>query len=80
MAWLVFVLSFLAIFLLMWLIRQGSVSSVSSLFYLVPVVTSLIAYFLFGETLTVIQLCGMALCAIAVSLASSAGGANPEKG
>ena len=72
LGWLVFVLSFFAVFLLMWLIRQGSVSTVSSLFYLVPVVTTLIAYFLFHETLSPVQLAGMLLCAFAVALASGA--------
>jgi len=51
MAWLVLVLSIAAIFLLMVLIREGSVSRVSSLFYLVPASTAIIAFFLFGETL-----------------------------
>ena len=36
LVWLIFVLSILAIFLLMWLIREGSVAKVSSLFFLVP--------------------------------------------
>jgi drug/metabolite transporter (DMT)-like permease len=71
MAWAIFVLSFLAVFLLMWLIRQGSVAKLSTLFFLVPAVAAVMAYFLFGETLTPVQLGGMLLCAIAVALASS---------
>lgn len=67
--WLVFVLSIAAVFLLMILIRQGSVSRLSSLFYLVPAVTALIAWPLFGETLAPIQLAGMVVCAAAVALA-----------
>ncbi len=61
MAWLVLVLSVGAILLLMLLIRQGAVSQVASLFYLVPVATAVESYFLFGETLTLIQIAGMAL-------------------
>ena len=70
MTWSIFVLSLFAIFLLMWLIREGSVSQVSSLFFLVPAVAALISYFLFGERLDVVQLGGMVLCAIAVALAA----------
>ena len=69
LVWLVFVLSIAAIFLLMILIRQGSVARIASLFYLVPAVTALIAWPLFGETLLPVQLAGMALCALAVALA-----------
>ena len=69
MAWLVLVLSIAAVFLLMLLIRDGSVSKVSSLFYLVPASTAIIAYFLFGETLSALQLVGMVLCAIGVRVA-----------
>ena len=68
MIWLVLVLSIGAITLLYLMIRHGEVSKVSSLFFLVPAVTSVIAYFLFGETLSVIQLIGMAVCAAAVLL------------
>lgn len=70
MSWLVFVLSISAVFLLMWLIREGSVAQVSSLFFLVPAVASLMTWVLFKETLVPVQLAGMVLCAIAVALAS----------
>lgn len=72
LGWLTLVLSIAAIFLLMVLIRQGSVSKVSSLFYLVPASTAIIAYFLFGETLNLLQLGGMALCAVGVRFAMMA--------
>ncbi len=70
LVWLVLVLSLGAVFLLMWLIRQGSVSQVATLFYLVPAVTTLLAWLLFDETLGAVQLIGMATAAIAVWLAS----------
>ena len=50
MAWLVLVLSIGAIFLLMVMIRDGEMSKVASLFYLVPAVTAVMAWALFGET------------------------------
>ncbi|MBO6717405.1 MAG: DMT family transporter [Rhizobiaceae bacterium] len=73
MLWLVLVLSVGAIFLLMYLIRHGAMSRVASLFYLVPAVTALLAWVLFGETLSAIQLAGMAIAAAGVWLASQPG-------
>lgn len=66
LGWLTLVLSIGAILLLMFLIRQGAVSEVASLFYLVPVATTIEGYFLFGETLTPVQIAGMALVVFAV--------------
>ncbi len=51
MAWLVAVISIGAIFLLMRLIERDTAARVSGLFYLVPAVTAIIAYAVFGETL-----------------------------
>lgn len=70
MAWLVIVLSVSAVLLLMVLIRAGEVSRVASLFYLVPAVTALMAWLLFDETLTAVQLVGMAVTTLGVALAT----------
>jgi len=70
MVWLTLVLSIGAIFLLMVMIRQGEISRVASLFYLVPAVTAVIAWFLFGESLTVVQLIGMGIATLGVALAT----------
>ncbi|MCB1377958.1 MAG: EamA family transporter [Alphaproteobacteria bacterium] len=66
LGWSVVVLSLGAITLLMLLIRHGDVSRVSGLIFLVPGVSALMAYGLFGETLTPVQIIGMAVCAAAV--------------
>jgi drug/metabolite transporter (DMT)-like permease len=71
LVWLTLVLSIGAIFLLMVMIRQGEMSRVASLFYLVPAVTAIIAWFLFGESLTVVQLVGMAVATLGVALATA---------
>jgi len=71
MGWSVLVLSIGAIFLLMYLIREGSVAKVSSLFYLVPAATALMAWPLFGETLSAMQIAGMAIVTLGVALATS---------
>lgn len=70
MAWLVLVLSIGAIFLLLTMIEQGEMSKVSSLFYLVPAVTAVIAWALFDETLTAVQIAGMAVTTIGVGMAT----------
>jgi drug/metabolite transporter (DMT)-like permease len=75
MAWLVLVLSIGAIFLLMYMIRRGEMSKVASLFYLVPAVTAIIAWALFGESLTLVQIAGMALTTVGVGLATVHAGA-----
>ena len=66
LAWLVVVLSIGSIGLLYWLIRRSAAASVASLFYLVPAVTALMAYVLFGEQLDAIAIVGMTACAAAV--------------
>ena len=67
--WLVLALSFGAISLLNVLIRSGSAVHVARLFYLTPPTTALIAWFVFGETLSMFALAGMALALAGVYLA-----------
>src|SRR3982075_1344803 len=66
--WLAVVLSIGSIGLLYWLIRRSAATSVASLFYLVPAVTAVMAYVLFGERLDGIAIAGMIACAAAVFL------------
>jgi drug/metabolite transporter (DMT)-like permease len=68
MVWLVFVLSIAAVALMYWLIRRSAAIGFASLFYLVPAVTALLAYFLFGERLDALSVIGMGLCAAGVVL------------
>jgi drug/metabolite transporter (DMT)-like permease len=70
LAWLVLVLSFGAIFLLMVMIRDGEMSKVASVFYLVPAVTAVMAWALFGEHLNLVQITGMAITTFGVALAT----------
>jgi drug/metabolite transporter (DMT)-like permease len=69
LGWLVLVLSLGAVSLLNVLIRSGSAVNVASLFYLTPPVTALIAWAMFGETLTGLALVGMAVTVSGVWLA-----------
>ncbi len=69
LGWLVLVLSVGAVSLLNVLIRSGSAVNVASLFYLTPPTTALIAWAMFGETLTGLALAGMTLAVLGVWLA-----------
>jgi drug/metabolite transporter (DMT)-like permease len=69
LGWSVIVLSVGAISLLYWLLRHGAAADVARLFYLVPPVTALMAFALFGECLDAVALAGMVLIAFAVALA-----------
>lgn len=71
LAWLVLVLSIGAIFLLMVMIRDGEMSKVASVFYLVPAVTAIMAWALFGEHLNLVQIVGMAITTLGVALATA---------
>jgi drug/metabolite transporter (DMT)-like permease len=72
MAWSVLALSIGAIFLLLQLIRRGTVSRAAQLIYLVPPATALQAHLLFGENLRWPQIGGMALTVLGVALANRA--------
>lgn len=69
--WLVLGLSVGAVGLLAVLMRQGESARVASLFYLVPPVTSLEAYFLFDEHLGLMALTGMTCAALGVAMVVS---------
>ncbi len=66
--WLIFALSVGAIFLLFVLIREGQAARVASLFYLTPPTTALMAWALFGESLSPLVLLGFAVTAFGVAL------------
>jgi drug/metabolite transporter (DMT)-like permease len=68
LAWLVVVLSVGAMSLFLIMIRRGGASRVTSLFYLVPPVTTMIAYLVFGETLGIMAMLGMIISVSGVAL------------
>jgi drug/metabolite transporter (DMT)-like permease len=68
MVWLVLVVSIAAVAVLYWIIRRSAATGFASLFYLVPVVTALLAYIFFGERLDSISIFGMLICACGVAL------------
>lgn len=68
MAWAVLGLTLGGSSLLYLLIQRGAATSVTSLMYLVPPTTAIMAWFLFDELITVVTLVGTALTAVGVAL------------
>jgi drug/metabolite transporter (DMT)-like permease len=68
MAWSVLVLTLGGSSLLYLLIQRGAATAVTSLLYLVPPCTAVMAWLLFGEAITVFTIAGIALTAVGVSL------------
>lgn len=66
--WSVLALSIGAIFLLFALIRKSAATSVSSLMYLTPPTTAVMAWLMFGEIFSLIGIAGMLLAVIGVIL------------
>ena len=69
LVWSVLGLSLGASSLLFLLIQRGAATRVTSLFYLVPPCTAVLAWLLFDERMTRLAWAGMALCALGVGLA-----------
>ncbi len=67
LCWSVFALSLGAMFLLFALIRRNAATHVSSLMYLTPPVTALLAWLLFGEAFGLAGVLGMVLAAAGVA-------------
>ena len=68
MAWSVLALTLGGSSLLYLLIQRGAATSVTSLLYLVPPTTAVMAWLLFGEAITMATVAGTALTALGVSL------------
>jgi drug/metabolite transporter (DMT)-like permease len=68
LGWLVFALSLGAIWLYYYMIRRAAATRVTSLFYLTPPTTALMAWAMFGERLAPLALAGMAVCVVGVFL------------
>lgn len=71
LAWLVVMLSLGAISLLYVMIRHGATSKVASLFFLTPSVTAVMAYLLFGESLSTLSVAGLLVSASGVALVTT---------
>ena len=79
MAWSVLVLTLGGSSLLYLLIQRGAATRVTSLMYLVPPCTAVLAWLLFGEALTGLVVAGLALTAVGVGLVAREPGAEGRK-
>ncbi|HWT64107.1 MAG TPA: DMT family transporter [Ochrobactrum sp.] len=68
LVWLTLAISIGAILALLVMIREGAMSKVASLFYLVPGTAAIMAYLIFGETLGALQIAGMVVTTLGVAL------------
>jgi drug/metabolite transporter (DMT)-like permease len=68
LAWSVLGLTLGGSSLLYMLIQRGAAATVTSLMYLVPPATAMLAWVLFDESITLVTLMGTALTALGVSL------------
>ena len=68
LGWLVLVLSVGATTMLFRLIQRGAATRVTSLFYLTPAVTAVMAWLMFEETLSVVAIAGMLVAVTGVAL------------
>lgn len=66
--WAIFALSIGAIFLLFALIRKSAATQVTSLLYLTPPTTAVMAWVMFGEAFSIAGMIGMLLAVIGVAL------------
>ena len=77
LAWSVLVLTLGGSSLLYLLIQRGAATAVTSLMYLVPPTTAVMAWLLFNETITVATVAGTVLTAVGVSLVVRSAAAKP---
>jgi drug/metabolite transporter (DMT)-like permease len=75
LVWLIVALSIGAILILYYLLARSSAASVSSLYYLVPAVTAVEAYFLFGEKIGLVTAIGTLVTIAGVALVVRQGSA-----
>jgi len=68
MAWSVLALTLGGSSLLYLMIQRGAATAVTSLLYLVPPMTALMAWLLFGEPITALTIAGLGLTAVGVAL------------
>ena len=69
-SWQIIMVSFGAYAILMYLIKNGTTSKTSSLFFLVPPTTAVMAWFVLGEKLLLIDIIGLLICTFGVYIAT----------
>ncbi len=70
MSWQIIMVSFGAYAILMYLIKTGTASKTSNLFFLIPPTTAVMAYFVLAEDLYLIDIIGLFICTFGVYIAT----------
>jgi len=70
MGWQIIMVSFGAYAILMYLLKIGTASKTSSLFFLVPPTTAIMAWFVLNEKLFIIDIIGLLICTFGVYIAT----------
>ena len=70
MGWQIIMVSFGAYAILMYLIKTGTASKTSNLFFLIPPTTAIMAYFILNERLFAIDIIGLIICTFGVYIAT----------
>ena len=70
MGWQIFAISFGAFTILMYLIKIGTASQTSNLFFLVPPISSIMAWFFLNEKITFYDISGLFIASIGVYIAT----------
>ena len=70
MGWQIIMVSFGAYAILMYLIKTGTASKTSNLFFLIPPTTAVMAYFVLAEDLYLIDIIGLFICTFGVYIAT----------
>jgi len=70
MSWQIVLVSFGAFTILMYLIKKGSASKTSNLFFLVPPTTAIMAWLVLNEEIYTLDIFGLFICAIGVYVAT----------
>ena len=70
MGWQIIMVSFGAYAILMYLIKNGTASKTSNLFFLIPPTTAIMAYFILDEKLFTQDIIGLIICTFGVYIAT----------
>lgn len=70
MAWQIFAVSFGAFTILMYLIKVGSASKTSNLFFLIPPVSAFMAWYFLNEVIIIYDIFGLIICSLGVFIAT----------
>ena len=70
MSWQIFAVSLGAFLILMWLLANNKANETSTLFFLVPPISALLAFIILEETFTIFDLLGLFLSCLGVFMVS----------